>query len=166
MDFNTAFDKLIDREGSYTSDYKDRGNWTTGIIGKGDLNGTKYGISAMSYPHLNIKNLSRDDAKKIYKRDFWDKMRLSDLPDDISFDMFDTAVNSGISRAVKILQKTVGSKEDGVIGNITISLSQLSKDGLSARYNANRLLFMTDLSVWDVYGKGWARRIANNILKS
>jgi len=38
--------------------------------GRGELKGTKYGIAAKSYPHLDIKNLTLDQAKAIYMQDF------------------------------------------------------------------------------------------------
>ncbi|UOF79329.1 lysozyme [Caudoviricetes sp.] len=163
MDFDTAFDLLISNEGKLSMDRKDRGNWTSGAVGVGELKGSMYGISAMSYPTLDIKNLTLSDAKVIYKRDFWDQMKLSLLPPEICFDMFDTAVNSGVGRAIKLLQKTVGTAEDGIIGSKTISLSHSTED-LSKKFNGNRLLFMTNLSTWADQGKGWARRIAHNLL--
>ena len=57
LTFDKAFDRLIGHEGEFTNDPKDRGNWTTGVIGRGQLKGTKFGISAMTYPHLDIINL-------------------------------------------------------------------------------------------------------------
>lgn len=165
MKFDEAFRILIENEGSYTNNYNDRGNWTSGVVGKGEQRGTKYGISAMSYPFLDIKNLTIDDVKKIYKKDWWDKLRLDDLPEEIAFDMFDMAVNSGISNSVKTLQKTIGTNVDGIIGPNTIKLSnQYNPIRLVAHFNAHRLLFMTNISTWDTFGKGWSRRIANNIL--
>ncbi len=165
MKFDEAFRILIENEGSYTNNYNDRGNWTSGVVGKGEQRGTKYGISAMSYPFLDIKNLTIDDVKKIYKKDWWDKLRLDDLPEEIAFDMFDMAVNSGISNSVKILQKTIGTNVDGIIGPNTIKLSnQYNPIRLVAHFNAHRLLFMTNISTWDTFGKGWSRRVANNIL--
>ena len=68
LTFDQAFERLIGHEGNFTNDKDDRGNWTTGIIGKGQLKGTKYGISAMTYPQLDIKNLTLDQAKQIYKK--------------------------------------------------------------------------------------------------
>ena len=165
MKFDEAFRILIENEGSYTNNYNDRGNWTSGVVGKGEQRGTKYGISAMSYPFLDIKNLTIDDVKKIYKKDWWDKLRLDDLPEEIAFDMFDMAVNSGISNSVKTLQKTIGTNVDGIIGPNTIKLSnQYNPIRLVAHFNAHRLLFMTNISTWDTFGKGWSRRVANNIL--
>ena len=56
-DFKQAFDLLIGHEGGYTNNPNDPGNWTGGKVNSGTLRGTKYGISAASYPTLDIKNL-------------------------------------------------------------------------------------------------------------
>lgn len=164
MDFKDAFNILIDNEGKLSLDKNDRGNWTSGAVGHGELKGSKYGISAMSYPTLDIAKLTLEDAAIIYKRDFWDVMDLDDLSL-ISFDMFDTAVNSGISKAIKLLQQTVGTKADGLLGHETIqAASSFNPTLLKKNYNANRLLFMTSLSSWDHNSEGWAKRIAHNLL--
>jgi lysozyme family protein len=165
MTLEECLDKLFGNEGGLSLDPKDRGNWTSGKIGVGELKGSKYGISAMTYPTLDIKNLTLDQAKEIYKRDFWIKLGLDKLPTEISFDMFDTAVNSGVTRAVKLLQKCVKSVEDGVIGIDTINRARsFNPLRLKQIYNANRLLFMTDIPSWESQGKGWARRVAHNLL--
>lgn len=166
MIFEEAFKILIGEEGELSLDPNDRGNWTTGKIGIGELKGSKYGISAMTYPHIDIKNLTLDQARAIYKRDFWDTICLDKLPSEISFDIFDTSVNSGVNRAIRLLQLTVGSKEDGVIGPQTISkASGILPSVLKAHYNANRLLFMCNCAAWDNNSKGWVRRVANNLLR-
>jgi lysozyme family protein len=159
MTFDEAFELLIENEGELSTDPKDSGNWTGGKVGKGVLKGSKYGISAASYPRLDIRNLTLQEAKNIYLRDFW----IDGLPEEIAFDFFDTAVNSGTSRAIKILQATVGARQDGKLGPQTLEAISNLKD-LKAKYNANRLLFMTDLSAWSSQGRGWAKRIANNLL--
>jgi lysozyme family protein len=131
--FDLAFIKTIGHEGGYTSDPDDRGNWTSGKRGVGELKGTKYGISAMTYPNEDIINLTLERAKEIYKRDFWDKMKLSFIGDsNIAIELFDTAVNTGIPRAGKMFQKALNLcnrnerdykniKEDGVIGQKSLT---------------------------------------------
>ena len=162
MNFEKAFELLIGNEGKLSLDPKDRGNWTSGKVGVGELRGSKYGISAMSYPLLDIKNLKLSDAHAIYRNDYWHPL-FDHLPDDIIFDVFDTSVNSGMSRAVKLLQKSVGANEDGLLGPQTVALSKAATN-LSSRFNAHRLIFMTNTSMWESQGKGWARRIAHNLL--
>jgi len=119
----------------------------------------------MSYPNEDIPNLSLTRAKEIYLKDFWNVLRANELPFEITFDLFDTAVNSGVSRSIKLLQKTVGTEPDGIIGKETIkAANNFNPLLLKQYYNANRLLFMTELPGWKLQGTGWARRIANNLL--
>lgn len=160
MNFDKAFELLIGNEGEFSNDAKDSGNWTSGRIGIGKLLGTKYGISAASYPKLDIANLTLQEAKIIYRQDFW----LEELPPFIAFDFFDTAVNSGKKRAILLLQKSLGVVEDGKFGPKTVAALAQATPRLSSIFNAHRLIFMANTSSWETYGKGWARRIANNLL--
>jgi len=169
MDFEQCFNLIIDSEGGFSLNQKDGGNWTGGDVGRGELKGTKYGISAESYQKLDIQNLTLQEAKDIYKIDYWDKLSLNNIPEIIRFDLFDTAVNSGVGTAAKLLQRTVKVKEDGVIGLVT--LTAVKKEGfiperLDKKFNAIRLLYISSLSSknWNNFGKGWVIRIANNML--
>ena len=60
MKFEDAFARLIGNEGEFDDSPKDRGNWTGGAIGVGELRGTKYGISAAAFPTLDIKAITLD----------------------------------------------------------------------------------------------------------
>lgn len=169
MNFSEAFGKVVAHEGEYTDHPTDPGNWTGGRPGSGELWGTKFGISAASYPHIDIRNLTIDQARMIYRRDYWDRLRLDDLPPEIAFDLFDTAINSGLLRAALILQDVVGTHQDGIIGPITTAAARAasSRHGphyLPRMFNAKRLLFLASLSIWGAFGRGWARRVAQNLL--
>ena len=174
MNFEEAFQQLISNEGNYTNDTRDNGNWTGGKPGRGQLKGTKYGISAASYPELNIKGLTLEQAKAIYLRDFWKPFNFTEnnIPKELWFDLFDLAVNACApgkpTQAVKILQRALGVVDDGVIGVKTKS-ALLASDPqlLDKRLSAHRLLFLANLSVsdWQAFGKGWVIRIANNMIK-
>jgi lysozyme family protein len=151
--FDQVFDKLINHEGGYVFNPHDPGGET------------KFGISKRSYPHLDIHSLTLADAKTIYRRDFWDRAQCDKLHPDLAFDLFDGAVNSGIGQAIRWLQRAVGVADDGVVGPLTLASINRENDtcAIRARYNGHRLDFMTRLSTWDVFGKGWARRIASNL---
>lgn len=164
MNFDKAFELLIGHEGGYTALRSDPGNWTGGKVGVGVLKGTKYGIAANSYPNEDIKNLTLARAKQIYKRDYWDKVWGDKLPASLAFHVFDMAVNSGISRGIKLLQKTVGSTQDGIMGPATLRAAQaMDVNAAIMVYNANRLKFYTSLSTFGTFGKGWTNRVANNL---
>jgi len=119
MNFNKAIEHVLSSEGGFTNDPDDDGNWTGSKKGKGILKGTKWGISAASYPTLDIFNLTREEAIVIYKRDFWDKYKIDQLPNYIQLHFFDVCVNSGYSRAVRILQGALGITIDGDFGPAT-----------------------------------------------
>lgn len=125
--YQEAFKRTLGFEGGYTDDPNDKGNWTGGKKGVGELKGTKFGISAASYPYLDIKGLTTDQAKAIYYRDFWRPMGLDDLIDiEIACELFDTGVNTGKETAIRIAQKSLkflGEKDvkvDGIPGSQTI----------------------------------------------
>lgn len=109
--------QIIPMEGVYVFDPDDPGGET------------KYGISKRSYPNIDIKNLSLDDAAVIYKRDFWDVMNLDKVNVDIIAQIiFWFGVNAGVVTSSKLTQKVVNLlgickfflKEDGIIGDKTI----------------------------------------------
>ncbi len=109
--FEDAFKVVIGHEGGLSLDPQDRGNWTSGVIGKGTLKGTKYGISAAAYPDADIKNLSLADAHRVYKRDYWDRIYGDFLPPATALAAFDTAVNSGVTKAREFLTKTLDANK-------------------------------------------------------
>ncbi len=153
--FEACFDRLIGHEGGYVNDRRDPGGET------------KYGISKRSYPTVDIAGLSLEHAKTIYKRDYWDRMGCDDLQAALRFHLFDAAVNSGPGNAARWLQKTVGVAQDGVIGPITLrATAQCEAASLVARYCGVRLEFMASLSTWQTFGRGWARRIASNLMEA
>lgn len=163
-DFITAFDRTIGHEGKYQNHYDDRGNWTTGIVGKGVRKGTKYGISAMSYPDLNIKALTLDQAREIYYRDFWCKLGGSKLHKAVLYQLFDAAINHGVWRAVQFLQLSADVNADGYYGPLTESaVKQADVNDVLFRYLAERLDFMNDLKTWAQFSRGWSERIALNL---
>lgn len=163
-DFDLAFERLIGHEGKFTDNRADRGNWTSGRVGAGELKGTKYGISAMSYPDLDIKNLTLDQAKEIYRRDFWMRAGADQYDGAIGYQVFDAAVNHGIENAVRLLQRAVRVADDGDVGPMTLkAVKAMTVTDVLMRFNAQRIRFYTKLSTWLEFGKGWMNRVAGNL---
>lgn len=166
MDFDTAFERLIGHEGEFQKDPKDHGNWTGGEPGKGQLVGSKFGVSAASYPGEDIENLTLERAKEIYLRDYWGPAGCDAVPHGIKFDLFDMAVNSGKGNAVRCLQRACGEAQDGILGPRTLAAVQsMPAARLAARFNGARLLFMAEATTWPAHGRGWARRVGQNLLE-
>lgn len=155
MNFDLAFERLMGNEGRYSFNPKDPGGETN------------WGISKRSYPNLDIKNLTEEEAKAIYKRDFWDAMRIEKLPPLMQFDVFDASVNAGRQKASQLLQRSAGVLEDGLIGTASMAaINSMEPSHLLARFVAHRLIHMSSLDTFSTFGRGWTRRCANNLLEA
>jgi len=157
-------ERILGHEGGLSLDPKDPGNWTLGRSGAGDLRGTKWGIAANTYPTLDIQNLTVVRAAEIYRDDFIDPLGLDRFDDGVAFQLLDFAVNSGIQTAIRRMQRALGVADDGKVGPITqAAITSRSESDVIMLVLAERLDFMSSLSSWPVHGKGWARRIAQNL---
>ena len=164
MNYDDAFARVIGHEGKFQADYHDRGNWTSGVIGQGNLKGTKYGISAMSYPNLDIRNLTLEQAKDIYYRDFWKRVHGEELHDAIAYQLFDAAINHGIGNAIRMLQRAVDVADDGRVGPLTLgAVRKTDVNDVLMKFNAQRIRFFTRISTFNRYGRGWMNRVADNL---
>ena len=151
LTFDQAFDRLIGHEGGYVDDPSDPGGET------------KFGISRRSYPNVDIKNLTREQARTIYQRDFWQPLG-DDAHPAIKFQAFDFAVNSGIQTAIRKLQSVIGVADDGVFGpRSRAALVAMPVSDVLMRYAAARLRFMARLKNWPNHGAGWVNRMAGNL---
>ncbi|WP_333709675.1 glycoside hydrolase family 108 protein [Malikia spinosa] len=163
IDFDTAFARLIGHEGGFTRDAKDPGNWTGGKPGAGQLKGTKFGVSAASYPHLDIEHMTLEQARSIYREDFWGV--LGEAHPAVKFQLFDAAVNHGRANAIRFLQRAVGVADDGAWGAVSqAALTRMDHNDVLLRFVAHRLRFWSSLTTFDAYGRGWTRRGAENLL--
>ena len=157
MNFDTAFDILIGHEGGYVNHPADPGgetNW-----------GITVAVARASGYQGPMRDLPRSLAKTIYRVGYWDTVKADQLPPAVRFEVFDAAVNSGPKQAAKWLQRAVGVAADGVIGPATINAATAAGPMIAAHYLGTRLQFMTDLPTWGTFGKGWARRIAANLIR-
>lgn len=155
MDFDTAFERLIGHEGGLVDHPADPGGLT------------KYGISQRRYPGEDIRGMTLERARLLYRRDFWGQSGCDAVPDCIKFMMFDAGVNSSPATAIRLLQRTVGTTEDGILGPITLTAAgSMHPARLVSHLSAHYLLFLTDLPTWPAFGKGWTRRRARNQLEA
>ena len=174
MSFESALQNTIDLEGGFDDDRNDSGNWTGGDVGKGELKGTKFGVSAAQYPNENIRDLTIERAREIYHRDYWEPLGLTWIQDEeIQEEVFDTAVNMGQGTAARILQEAVNFLEigepldiDGVIGSQTLSYANkwCKKDSEVFFKVLNGLQFMRYYAIAKSSSKerfayGWMKRI-------
>ncbi len=155
--FDKAFKFLITNEGGFSNHINDKGGLT------------KFGITQMSYPNIDLEKLELNDAKEIYFQDFWDPLKLEKIENDVvASKMLDIAVNVGNHQATVILQRALRAvghhvKEDGLIGNETISAVNIAeyreiivalKSETAAYY---RLITQANISQ-KVFLTGWLNR--------
>jgi len=156
MNFLEAVDFIIDLEGGAT------------VVNNPDDPGglTKFGISKRSYPNLDIVNLTIDQAREIYKKDFWDKVSGDLLPSGLNLLVFDAAINQGEDTASMALQRIVRAKADGNIGTVTLeALQGRSIRELILLYSLERHRLYTKAK-WDKFGAGWSKRLLIVSLKA
>mgnify|MGYP003643636896 CR=1 FL=1 len=154
MNFDQAFDALLKHEGGYSDHAADPG-------GK-----TRFGITEAVAREVgyrgDMRELPLDLAKRIYKDNYWNPVKADELPATVRYLVFDAAVNSGVGQATRWLQRAVGTKDDGVIGPMTLmAVKQSNPEALARRVLAQRLRFMSGLANWPAFSRGWARRIAD-----
>tara|TARA_R100000329_G_scaffold147051_1_gene134234 strand:+ start:7903 stop:8427 length:525 start_codon:yes stop_codon:yes gene_type:complete len=153
--FVTSLETVLKHEGGYVDHPKDPGGRTN------------MGITQAVYEkYLNrtvteeeMKNIKIGDVRIIYKENYWDKIKGDDLPSGVDFCVFDWAVNSGVSRASKALQKIIGAKADGVIGPNTLkAVESADSEVIIQQLTEAREDFYKRLSTFDTFGKGWLSR--------
>lgn len=156
MNFDQAFDRLLGFEGDYSNSPSDPGGETRwGVTRK---------VAMQEGYDGDMHVLSRDFAKSVYRRRFWDAIKADQLPEAVRYTVFDAAVNSGPKQAIQWLQRALNVGDDGVIGPLTLNAATAANGPLlGALFNGERLEFMTSLPTWGQFGRGWARRIAANL---
>jgi len=107
-----------------------------------------------------MRALTPNDVGPLYKTKYWDKIKGDDLPSGVDYVVFDAAINSGPGRATKWLQACVGVEPDGGIGQKTLAaVRAMDAKQLIDDYSKRRLSFLSDLTTWETFGRGWARRV-------
>lgn len=154
MNFDWAIEKVLAHEGGFVDHPSDPGG------------ATRFGITEAVARRVgyrgHMRELPVELARQIYRRDYWDAVRADDLPAAVRYPVFDAAVNSGVSQSIKWLQRALNVADDGSIGPMTLGAARVANpDALKAAVLAQRLRFMTNLSTWPAFGRGWARRIAD-----
>lgn len=125
MSFDTAFAVVVGIEAGYVNDPDDPGGET------------QFGISKRAYPHVDIKNLTLEQAKQLYRDDYWHLCNCDALPADMALAVFDCAVNQGVSTALHLHT-----------GATTL-----------IAFQAERALLYARLPTFSKFGRGWMRRL-------
>lgn len=150
MSFEKAIEFILIHEGGSTI--------TEDPFDNGGL--TKYGISQRAHPLLNIRALTEDEAKQIYREDYWNKIRGDELPPALAVVVFDSAVNQGPHAAIRMLQQAVGVHDDGILGPKTMEAAKKAGSMILSELVARRMVVYGLNPNFTRYGLGWSRRLA------
>jgi lysozyme family protein len=159
--FERAVSLVLQHEGGYVDHARDPGGATNLGITIGTAR--RLGIDVDGdgdTDKVDIRLLKPADAAKVYRVEYWNKVRGDDLPDGLDYAVFDYAVNSGPGRAARELQRIVGVPADGEIGPVTLAaVQERNAADLVERLCDERLDFLRRLNTWDTFGKGWTSRV-------
>lgn len=154
---------VLAHEGGYVNHPKDPGGATNKGVTQAvyDAYRKVNGLATQS-----VRYIADDEVGAIYQKQYWKLVRGDSLPAGLDYAVFDFAVNSGVSRANKYLQRLIGltgDDVDGLIGNQTLAAvyekAKQNEEALIAGYCANRMAFLKSLGTFPTFGKGWTRRV-------
>ena len=154
--FVRSLTAVLKHEGGYVDHARDPGGATNMGITIGTLRASR----RTSVTKIDVRNLTKDEAGEIYRKKYWHKVRADEMPSGLDYALFDFAVNSGPSRAVKFLQHSVGVTEDGEIGPFTMRAIRDYKPSVIINSICDRrLAWLKRLRTWGTFGRGWMRRV-------
>lgn len=163
-----AFDALMVNEKGFSINPKDPGNWSSGKVGVGTLEGTMWGVSApiarADGYEGPMPQLPRERAKSIFAKLFWNPLHLDEFDPRVAFQIVDANYNGG--HVVIWMQGCAKIPVDGLFGPATIAAVQAT-DPLKfmMRWNSLRERYYTSMHTWPAFGKGWSNRVADNLWK-
>lgn len=160
MSFQVALEQVLKNEGGYVDHPLDKGGPTNyGITQK-----TLSDFLGREATKEEIESLTLDVVAKIYKSNYWDRLKLSEINDmQLAHILFDQAVNRGTRKVAEQIQKCVGVKVDGIIGPITIKAinDKLSDKLLIDFVKQSQLSYISIVESNPsqiVFLKGWIKR--------
>jgi lysozyme family protein len=154
--FREALQAVLKHEGGYVHHPRDPG-------GRTNLGVTQKVWEAwVGHPvgEKEMRALTPAIVGRLYKRKYWDAVKADELPTGLDYLMFDFAINAGPGRAVRTMQKALGTNPDGAIGPKTIAaLKAADPTDLIAKFSMEKELFYKALPTFATFGKGWLRRV-------
>lgn len=116
-DYKILIPYVLKFEGGYVNDPADSG----GPTNKGVTLNTFRSVYGRAKTINDLKHMTDDQWRHIFKSLYWDKCKADDIADQSIANMLvDFAWHSGVTTAIKKLQKIVGVTSDGICGVQTI----------------------------------------------
>ncbi len=154
--FDQSLASVLKHEGGFVNHPKDPG----GATNKGITIATFRSYVKRNGTVNDLRRITDAQVAKVYKKQYWDKVKGDDLPSGVDYAVVDFAVNSGPSRSAKFLQRAVGAKADGMIGPATLNAVNTKEPVvLVATLCDARLAWLEGLRTFKTFGRGWTRRV-------
>lgn len=161
--FPKFIERVLQHEGGYVNHPADPGGATNFGITQRTLTNIRKAHPQLGLP-ASVRNLTREQAKTCYRIAYWNPIKGDQLPKQFAFQLLDAYVNTSPDTVIRWAQRAAGVADDGKIGPVTLAaLNCADPADLVFRFMAERMMYVTGLSAWPVFGKGWARRWAENI---
>lgn len=129
--FDGAVEQVLATEGGYVADDAGRGE-------------TNLGINTQANPGVDIKSLTPDQARDIYKTKYWDAIDADSLPPELRGMAFDAAVNQGVGKTKEMLRESGGDPA---------KFLALRREHYESLIDANPEKYAQ-------YAEGWEKRVA------
>lgn len=158
--FDVWLRKILRLEGGFVCHPNDRG----GATNKGITLAVFKEFFGYAMDVDDLRNITDDQAGKIYRELYWDKVRADDIEcGAVAYLLADFAVNSGVKTAVKAVQRIVGVEDDGIMGRITLGAVNAAGEGLFhelKEYRKGYYMKIVDKHPEQrVFLKGWMNRL-------
>ena len=153
--FDKSLELVLKSEGGFVQDPQDHGG------------ATNYGVTSKAWSEYlgrqvtikEMKELTPLMVKPFYKDKYWNAAGCEIMPKGVDYAVFDFAVNAGVRRCIKTLQKAVGAEPDGVLGSITQALIRQSNPrDLLDKFSDEKIQFYQSLNQ-PRFEKGWLNRV-------
>ncbi len=164
--FNQALDHVLEMEGGFTDDPYDPGGPTNRGITLQTYADWK-GVAITSALKGELKAIADATVRDIYQARYWQPAHCAEMAPALAFFHFDAAVNHGVTGAMRLLQRAVGSDVDGEIGPDTrAAIARLSSEEAVQRYaEARRARYRALPHFWR-FGRGWLARVDKTLARA
>jgi len=164
--FDTCFEIVLKNEGGLANERADKGGRTN------------FGVTQKRYDAYrqsrklelrSVEQITLEEVKDIYS-DYWRDAKCAYLPPQLDLLVFDASINHGVNRAIKLLQRTLGVTEDGVVGRETLEalneeIAAGNLEDIEQLYLVERERFYDNIvkstPSQAVFIRGWMNRVDN-----
>lgn len=160
VDYQSCEDRVLAHEGS---------EYTDGVNPYDPGGPTRWGITIFDARAFwkpgatadDVRTMPKSVAQDIYRSKYWAAINGDNLPAGVDDCIYDYGINSGNSRAGKVLRRLTGLPDTDwhVTPEVILACSKRDSNALINAICDERLKFLQSLSIWPTYKNGWTTRV-------